>query len=127
MALRLRSRSGMERRPGRTFELSQAVSEVREEIHRDPEKALSFLIEQCGLDEAGAKQALVYIRAGAAMLGALPTQQRIVAERFFDEGGGMQLGYSRSFWLAHQPSLGTGTTQTLLPIVQLRAASRRHR
>src|SRR5579864_8399376 len=77
--------------PGRTFELSQAVSEVREEINRDPDKALSFLTEQCGLDEAGAKQALVYVRAGAAMLGALPTQQRIVAERFFDEGGGMQL------------------------------------
>jgi len=77
--------------PGRTFELSQAVSEVREEIDRDPDKALSFLTEHCGLDEAGAKQALVYVRAGTAMLGALPTQQRIVAERFFDEGGGMQL------------------------------------
>jgi ATP-dependent Lhr-like helicase len=77
--------------PGRTLELSQAVSEVREEIDRDPEKALAFLTEQCGLDDAGAKQALVYVRAGAAMLGALPTQQRIVAERFFDEGGGMQL------------------------------------
>jgi ATP-dependent Lhr-like helicase len=77
--------------PGRTFELSQAVSDVRDEIARDPDRALSFLTDQCGLDEAGAKQALVYVRAGAAMLGALPTQQRIVAERFFDEGGGMQL------------------------------------
>ena len=77
--------------PGRTFELSQAVSQVREEIARDPDSAFSFLTTQCGLDEAGAKQAIVYVRAGAAMLGALPTQQRIVAERFFDEGGGMQL------------------------------------
>ena len=28
---------------------------------------------------------------GAAALGALPTQDTVVAERFFDEGGGMQL------------------------------------
>ena len=33
----------------------------------------------------------LYVRAGAAALGALPTQQTVVAERFFDEGGGMQL------------------------------------
>ena len=77
--------------PGRTLELSQAVSEVREQIYRDPDNALSFLTQECGLDEAGAKQALVYVRAGAAMLNALPTQKTIVAERFFDEGGGMQL------------------------------------
>src|SRR5438270_12998548 len=45
----------------------------------------------CGLDEAGAKQAAAYIRAGAAELGALPTQKTVVAERFFDQAGGMQL------------------------------------
>ena len=28
---------------------------------------------------------------GRAVLGAVPTQQTIIAERFFDEGGGMQL------------------------------------
>ena len=77
--------------PGRTFELSQAVAEVREEIVRDPDNALAFLMNECGLDEAGAKQANLYVRAGAVMLKALPTQQTIVAERFFDEGGGMQL------------------------------------
>jgi ATP-dependent Lhr-like helicase len=33
----------------------------------------------------------LYVRAGAAALGATPTQHTIVAERFFDEGGGMQL------------------------------------
>src|SRR4029077_16551066 len=32
--------------PGRPFEFSKAVSEVREEIDRDPEKALAFLTEQ---------------------------------------------------------------------------------
>ncbi len=77
--------------PGRTIELSQAVSDVREQIVRDPDQALAFLTEHCGLDSGGASQAIVYVRAGVAMLNALPTQQTIVAERFFDEGGGMQL------------------------------------
>ena len=31
------------------------------------------------------------MQAGRAALGAMPTDRRIVAERFFDEGGGMQL------------------------------------
>jgi ATP-dependent Lhr-like helicase len=53
--------------------------------------AISWMKEQCGLDDAGAEQAVEYILAGRAMLGAVPTQNRIVAERFFDEGGGMQL------------------------------------
>ena len=39
----------------------------------------------------GAEQAVLYVRAGAAALGALPPIDTIVAERFFDEGGGMQL------------------------------------
>jgi len=53
--------------------------------------AMDWLRDQCGLDDAGAEQAVEYILAGRAMLGAVPTQNRIVAERFFDEGGGMQL------------------------------------
>ena len=53
--------------------------------------ALSWLKDQCGLDDAGAEQVVEYILAGRAMLGTVPTQNRIVAERFFDEGGGMQL------------------------------------
>jgi ATP-dependent Lhr-like helicase len=77
--------------PGRTFELSDAVGEVRQEIARDFEHALSFLTDECGLDTAGAKQAIAYIQAGIASLNALPTQQTVVAERFFDEAGGMQL------------------------------------
>ncbi|HYQ14768.1 MAG TPA: hypothetical protein VEQ58_03395, partial [Polyangiaceae bacterium] len=37
------------------------------------------------------EQAVLYVRAGAAALGALPSVNTVVAERFFDEGGGMQL------------------------------------
>src|SRR6202035_3184474 len=32
-----------------------------------------------------------YILAGRAVLGAIPTQKTVIAERFFDESGGMQL------------------------------------
>jgi ATP-dependent Lhr-like helicase len=77
--------------PGRTFELSQAVAQVRQEIARDPSRAVAFLVEECGLDEAGAGQAVTYVQAGVASLNALPSQDTVVAERFFDEAGGMQL------------------------------------
>ena len=77
--------------PGRTFELSQAVSDLRQEIARDAAQAATFLTTQCGLDEAGARQAITYIQVGIASLNSLPSQEAVVAERFFDEGGGMQL------------------------------------
>ncbi|MGH7108433.1 MAG: Lhr family ATP-dependent helicase, partial [Acetobacteraceae bacterium] len=72
--------------PGRSRELSAEVSRVRERILSDPD----FLISECALGEAGAKQAELYVRAGAAELGALPSQTTVIAERFFDQGGGMQ-------------------------------------
>jgi ATP-dependent helicase Lhr and Lhr-like helicase len=50
-----------------------------------------WLQEQCGLDESGASQAIQYLLEGRAVLGDVPTQSTIIAERFFDEGGGMQL------------------------------------
>jgi len=56
-----------------------------------PSDAISWLKEQCGLDDAGAEQAVEYVLAGRAMLGAVPTQDRVIAERLFDEAGGMQL------------------------------------
>jgi ATP-dependent helicase Lhr and Lhr-like helicase len=77
--------------PGRTLELSEAVGAVREEIASHPDRALQFLAVDCGVDEGGAKQAIAYVLAGVASLNALPTQKTVVAERFFDEGGGMQL------------------------------------
>jgi ATP-dependent helicase Lhr and Lhr-like helicase len=74
--------------PGRTLELSREVSRLREEIAAG---AIDSLESQCGLDRRGAEQAIEYAQAGRAALGATPTVTRIVAERFFDEGGGMQL------------------------------------
>jgi ATP-dependent Lhr-like helicase len=78
--------------PGRTAELSREFSRLREEIaNRAPQDAEAYLTAECGLDRAGASQAALYVRAGKAALGALPSAGRVVAERFFDEAGGMQL------------------------------------
>jgi ATP-dependent helicase Lhr and Lhr-like helicase len=92
--------------PARTAELSHHVAELRQEIsNRLPNmspvgfsptqplvsETISWLKEQCGLDDAGAEQTIEYILQGRAVLGAVPTQSTIIAERFFDEAGGMQL------------------------------------
>jgi ATP-dependent helicase Lhr and Lhr-like helicase len=78
--------------PGRTVELSHEVAMLRAAIdERDDEAAVQFLIDECGLDHGGADQAVAYVRAGKAILGTVPTDKTIVAERFFDEAGGMQL------------------------------------
>ena len=53
--------------------------------------AVEWLKRECGLDDSGAEQAIEYIVTGRAVLGAVPTTNTIIAERFFDEGGGMQL------------------------------------
>ncbi len=77
---------------GRTIELSREVCAVRAAIdERDDAAARTWLEGECALDHAGAEQAVAYVRAGKAILGVVPTDRTIVAERFFDEGGGMQL------------------------------------
>jgi ATP-dependent helicase Lhr and Lhr-like helicase len=81
--------------PGRTMELSTAVSDLRKEVERrlgsDPPTALEWLLAAVGLDEVSALQIVQYLSAGKAALGTLPTLSTVVFERFFDESGGMQL------------------------------------
>ena len=78
--------------PGRTTELSDEVSDLREGIYERLESggATAWLIEE-GLGHDAAEQAVAYIEEGIRILGTVPTKKRIVAERFFDESGGMQL------------------------------------
>ena len=76
--------------PGRTRELSLAVSQLREDVAASSDPVV-FLERECSLDRLGAEQASDYIRAGARALGAMPSENTVVAERFFDEAGGMQL------------------------------------
>jgi len=92
--------------PARTEELSFHVAELRREISerlqgispvalspKIPQVAdtVAWLGQECGLDESGASQSIQYILEGRAVLGDVPTQSTVIAERFFDEGGGMQL------------------------------------
>src|SRR5207302_6687963 len=77
-----------------TPELSVEVSALREELSPlldDFERACEWLSSECAVDRAGAEQMVRYLRAGRDALGALPTQKTLIAERFFDEAGGMQL------------------------------------
>ncbi|MDQ1694090.1 MAG: ATP-dependent helicase Lhr and Lhr-like helicase, partial [Acidobacteriaceae bacterium] len=92
--------------PQRTPELSRWICGLRTEIAArtpdllpgyisqiDPVVAdtVAWLKEECGVNDSGAEQMIGYIVAGRAVLGTVPTLDTIVAERFFDEGGGMQL------------------------------------
>ena len=81
--------------PSRTSELSAEVADIRREIAEKAlnaqQSALHWLIQDCGLDARGAQQAVEYVLSGRSVLGTVPTQATIVAERFFDESGGMQL------------------------------------
>lgn len=92
--------------PSRTQELSISVANVREQVSNQlaginliemwqdlPEvkRTINWLKDECGLPESAGEQVVEYILAGRAILGAVPTQNTIIAERFFDESGGMQL------------------------------------
>ncbi len=80
--------------PGRSLELSTEISRLREELEQqieNPEQALGWLVRETNADEWGSKQIIEYVQAEKAALGLIPTQKRIVFERFFDESGGMQL------------------------------------
>ena len=78
--------------PGRTTELSDEVSDLREEIYQRLESGdgVGWLVG-LGFSLDAAEQACAYVAEGIRILGTVPTKKRIVAERFFDESGGMQL------------------------------------
>ncbi|HEX7154313.1 MAG TPA: DEAD/DEAH box helicase [Thermoanaerobaculia bacterium] len=80
--------------PARSDELSRAVSELRRDIEsllEDAEAAIAWLVEETGMPEHAAIEAVAYLAEGKRALGVLPTQETLVLERFFDEAGGMQL------------------------------------
>ena len=82
--------------PARTTELSESVSDLRAHVDGylvdgQPDRARAWLVEATGIDIVAATMLVDYIAVGRAVLGATPTLQTIVVERFFDETGGMQL------------------------------------
>ncbi|HLI19402.1 MAG TPA: helicase-related protein, partial [Rhodanobacteraceae bacterium] len=81
--------------PGRSDELSAAVSRLREEIAArldgGGDVAALWLMNEAGIGDNAARQLVDYLAAARTELGLLPTQSTLAMERFFDESGGMQL------------------------------------
>lgn len=80
--------------PSRTLALSTAVSELRAEVVTrliDIPQAVEWVATECHTSQDAAEQLVAYIAETRAALGVVPTQQCVVAERFFDDGGGQQL------------------------------------
>lgn len=91
--------------PARTRELSAAVARLRDDVSEQLAKGTvigtqgsetpcplaHWFQTQDQLSETGARQLAVYFREAYTILGALPSQDTLIMERFFDESGGMQL------------------------------------
>ena len=90
--------------PGRSQELSQSVSRLREEISSRLEEngndadedvrapstggsSINWLVNEVGVSQGAAEQIVEYLEMTKIALGAMPTQEQIVVERFFDENG----------------------------------------
>ncbi len=75
--------------PGRSNELSRAVSNLRialdRQLEQGPNYAQQFLSETLALAPAVSQQLIDYLAAAKAALTVLPNHRQIVFERFFDE------------------------------------------
>lgn len=106
--------------PGRTDELSFSVSRLRQNIAdklgsfddlkpfhelaegEEPDEswkkeAVEFVMNDCGVPHDAADQVVMYLAAGKAALGVIPSQDDLVLERFFDEAGDMHLVIHSTF------------------------------
>jgi ATP-dependent Lhr-like helicase len=82
--------------PARTAELSAEVSALRAAVDAHlqagtPDAARRHLEQVAGISPDAATLVVDYLAVGRAALGAMPTQDELVVERFFDDTGGMQL------------------------------------
>jgi ATP-dependent Lhr-like helicase len=80
--------------PARTSELSKTVSDLRMELENKlggGQNPTRWLAEEMQLPADAAEQLGDYFADAYRSLGAIPSQQTLVMERFFDESGGMQL------------------------------------
>lgn len=79
--------------PGRTLELSEEISRLRNDLvaRLDDPDVVEWLAAEASIAPLVAEEFVEYVRSEQAAIGLVPTQQRVVFERFFDESGGMQL------------------------------------
>ncbi len=91
--------------PGRSTELSDAVSQLRHDIDMrlddapvpapdtsgyldiDKHPAVRWLVDHVGIGADAASQIVLYLYMGRTGLGVMPTRETIVMERFFDDAG----------------------------------------
>ena len=95
--------------PGRTTELSDEVTEIRDgidELLPDAGAAQEWLISESGVIAEASRQLVSYIEEGKRVLGVTPSKSRVIAERFFDESGGMQLVIHAPFGARINRALG---------------------
>jgi ATP-dependent Lhr-like helicase len=74
--------------PARSDELSRAVSDFRADFGSQDGRGF---LASLGMTEGAAGEIGNYLEESQRALGELPTQETLIAERFFDESGGMQL------------------------------------
>ena len=83
--------------PARTKELSAEVSRLRKDIEMKINEGESkndiatWLSSLSSMPLGPAKLLVDYLNESKQVLGAIPSQDTLIAERFFDEAGGMQL------------------------------------
>jgi ATP-dependent Lhr-like helicase len=87
--------------PSRSDELSASVSRLREQaiahLEGGPAACERWLREELALQESAAGQLAQYLAVGHAALGTLPTLDRVVFERFFDDVGDTHLVIHSTF------------------------------
>ncbi len=88
--------------PGRSDELSEAVSRLRREIAArladgGRDECVRWLVGERRVCGQAAVQLVDYLAAAYAALGALPTLQTVIFERFFDEAGDQHLVIHSAF------------------------------
>ncbi|MEM8606380.1 MAG: DEAD/DEAH box helicase [Myxococcota bacterium] len=80
--------------PARADLLSTSVDAIRrdaEDRHHDLERVVTRINEETDIGALGARQLAEYLVASRGALGAMPTRDTIIIERFFDETGAMHL------------------------------------
>ena len=90
-----------------------ALREAVDERLQDPAAAAAWLRQETGAAPEDAEQAVAYIEEGVRVLGHVPTRRRVVAERFFDEAGGMQLVIHAPFGAAINRAWGLALRKRL--------------